>query len=145
MTSGKRQNLGFSGPPPPHPSFAQKGCFTSLHSVTEVLPPPPTCLTSFPNALKRRLYNFIISHKPCYLIQLHFTQYCTNSGCWNTVNSQNSNDSGLFCFPMVFYSFPMIDKMAAILFGFPMIRIFRKPIFWIAWTILFKKKNYVQM
>ena len=41
------------------------------------------------------------------------------SGGWNTEHVRNSNAGGLLCFSMV-------DKMAAILFCFPMVRVIRK-------------------
>ena len=42
-----------------------------------------------------------------------------------------------FCFPLVF-NFLIVDKMAAILFGFSMVLTIEKPNFWIACTILYK-------
>ena len=39
-------------------------------------------------------------------------------GDWNYEHVWNSNGFGLFCFPRV-CGFLMVDKMAAILFGFP--------------------------
>ena len=65
------------------------------------------------------------------------------SGGWNTELFWNLNDRGPFNFSIVF-CFPMVDKMAAILFGFSMVGIIGKPNFWIAWTIL-KRCRYKQL